>query len=158
ADWLEEHGGEREEARARLIRVQCQRARLAEDDPAQPALEAEEEQLLDRWERKFLKEGPSWAKLPKFRRGIVAEAAGTGPDWARSAGALRQAAPLESAFIHPISAEDEAGVAGSPHLAGLEWVALRALGEAGARALAASPHVEGLRGLRLLWGHIGAGG
>lgn len=47
ADWLTDHGDDLGRARAELIRVQCQLARLAPDDPGRAALSERETALLD---------------------------------------------------------------------------------------------------------------
>ena len=46
ADWLDDHGGIAEQARAEFIRVQCELDRLPEDDPRWAALQKRERQLL----------------------------------------------------------------------------------------------------------------
>jgi uncharacterized protein (TIGR02996 family) len=58
ADWLTDHGNPE---RGELIRVQIERARIDEDDPAQDEVERREKQLLNRH--------PEWlAALPKWAR------------------------------------------------------------------------------------------
>jgi uncharacterized protein (TIGR02996 family) len=52
ADWLEENG---DPARAEFIRVQCQLARLPEDDPRRPALQKRERALLARHRKEWFK-------------------------------------------------------------------------------------------------------
>jgi uncharacterized protein (TIGR02996 family) len=46
ADWLEDHGNEHAAARAAFIRVQCEAAKLAHDDPRLPDLRRREDELL----------------------------------------------------------------------------------------------------------------
>jgi type IV pilus assembly protein PilB len=72
ADWLEEHG---DPDRADFIRVQCLLAKLPEEDPTRPELEAHEQRLLeahaDAWLGPLRHVATRWA----FRRGFLAEAA-----------------------------------------------------------------------------------
>ncbi len=48
ADWLEEHGDEHDSARAALVRLQCERARLDADDPRGADLLREEAKLWNK--------------------------------------------------------------------------------------------------------------
>src|SRR5438309_11483 len=76
ADWLEEHGqGER----AEFIRVQCNLARLPDDDPRRATLQVREQKLLKEHEGEWT--GPLLGLLSgmvtkwRFRRGFVDELA-----------------------------------------------------------------------------------
>jgi uncharacterized protein (TIGR02996 family) len=62
ADWLEEHGSEADVARAALVRLQCERARLREGDPRADDLREQENTLWDRYEDAWL--GPLLAVCP----------------------------------------------------------------------------------------------
>ena len=65
ADWLEEQG----DPRGAFIRVQCQLARMAEDDPRRPALEVEETPLRARMRQDLRADKPpAWAKIPTWAR------------------------------------------------------------------------------------------
>jgi uncharacterized protein (TIGR02996 family) len=70
SDWLEEQGGADNEARAEVIRVQIDLARLPGSDPRFDGLERRETELLQGWQKKW------WAALPKgcrkghFHRGF----------------------------------------------------------------------------------------
>jgi uncharacterized protein (TIGR02996 family) len=67
ADWLTDHGNPE---RGEIIRVQIERARLDEDDPAQDELERREKQLLNR-HPEWLADLPKWARVGTvFRRGF----------------------------------------------------------------------------------------
>src|SRR5262249_47228372 len=57
ADWLEEHG---QADRADFIRVQCELAKLAENDPRQPLLERRSQELLEEHAQEWLKPLPEW--------------------------------------------------------------------------------------------------
>jgi uncharacterized protein (TIGR02996 family) len=91
ADWLTDHG---EPDRGELIRVQCQLARLGENDPGRAALR--------KYERRLLKaHGASWAEPLRglvsefeFRRGfveavVVLSASGERWSWRRSGRCVR---------------------------------------------------------------------
>jgi uncharacterized protein (TIGR02996 family) len=71
ADWLEEHGDEKGLARAELIRVQCELAKLPEGEPRREKLAKRERALLKkygkRWAGPLGKVTEKWA----FRRGFV---------------------------------------------------------------------------------------
>ena len=70
ADWLEEHGGESETARAELVRTQVELARLDGDDPRYDGLEARATELLSTWEKRWWKAMPAGAKRGRFSRGF----------------------------------------------------------------------------------------
>src|SRR5262249_54384240 len=54
ADWLEERGDERDAARARYLRLTCQRRNLADDDPRRGAINAEIDQVRKQHEDAWL--------------------------------------------------------------------------------------------------------
>src|SRR5262245_8775489 len=68
ADWLEDHG---DPARAEFIRVQCELARIEEDDDRRIELKRREGQLLkehsDRWTAGLEEVADSW----RFDRGLI---------------------------------------------------------------------------------------
>src|SRR5262245_23639561 len=72
ADWLME----RDNPRGEFIRVQCELAKLDDEDPRRPALEARERELLDAHEARWLAELPSFKPIRwgPFDRGFVARA------------------------------------------------------------------------------------
>jgi uncharacterized protein (TIGR02996 family) len=64
ADWLDDQGGPDNEARAELIRVQCQLDQLPGNDPRFDSLQEREAELRQTWGKKW------WAAMPKgCRRG-----------------------------------------------------------------------------------------
>src|SRR5262245_38198203 len=71
ADWLDDHGGEEEAARAELIRVQVALAGRGEDDPAWPALLVREREILDRWQQRWCAELGQAPASCRFARGFV---------------------------------------------------------------------------------------
>src|SRR4051812_17528646 len=73
ADWLEEHGGEADRARAEFIRVQIERARLPDEDPRAEALRLREKSLLEAGQDAWTTDLPDWARPgAEFRRGFAA--------------------------------------------------------------------------------------
>lgn len=72
ADWLEESGDEIKVARADLIRVQCELAKLGEWDPRAAALEARETTLLHQFRRAWFPQRRTQARrsLTRFVRGF----------------------------------------------------------------------------------------
>jgi uncharacterized protein (TIGR02996 family) len=70
ADWLEEEG---DQARAEFIRVQCELARLGEDDPSRSAVQKRERQLLRAHRAAWVAEKPALAgRHVEFVRGFLA--------------------------------------------------------------------------------------
>src|SRR5262245_17563825 len=77
ADWLADNG---DPDRGDFIRVQCELARLAEDDPGRPALQEREGNLLGHHAHRWWGEVPEWARRltvlgpdRAFRRGFFWE-------------------------------------------------------------------------------------
>jgi uncharacterized protein (TIGR02996 family) len=68
ADWLDENN---DPARAEFIRVQCELAKLPEDDPRRSGLEDREHELLEEHEPAWLGESGRWLRAWEFRRGFV---------------------------------------------------------------------------------------
>src|SRR5262245_54908031 len=98
ADWLEEHG---DPERGELIRVQCELARLAKDDPRRDQLVRRERVLLGRNRERWLAGLPAWARRERcrFRRGFPADITTTGRKLSDDAAALWVAAPLEEVHV-----------------------------------------------------------
>jgi uncharacterized protein (TIGR02996 family) len=185
ADWLEEHG---DDARAELIRVQIERARLPEWDARQVRLRLRESELIERhgkkWKRELPKiKGMGWGE---FRRGFVATATFSKFSALQaSAGACWAAAPIEAVTVRwprqtdhvesiaPIAGLRELSInarvvdyreverlAEAPLLSTLRALNLRScnLGVAGLGRLVASPHLGELRALRAPFNSVGNGG
>jgi uncharacterized protein (TIGR02996 family) len=68
ADWLEEHG---QPERAEFIRVQCELARMEDNDPRRATMEAREAELLKAHERSWVPPD-KLALFFKWKRGFVA--------------------------------------------------------------------------------------
>jgi uncharacterized protein (TIGR02996 family) len=172
ADWLAENG---KEDRAEFIRVQCERARLPGWDSAQVRLRLREQELLERHGEEWLAELPAskGVRWEGFRRGIVAEVSFASFETMRqSAADVRAVAPVEAVAVHwprkgeardgpPIAELREltltgrpwdkeiARLAKSPQLSTVRTLNLLGLSADDLRRLLASPHLAGLRVLRL---------
>jgi uncharacterized protein (TIGR02996 family) len=182
SDWLEENG---QTERAEFIRVQIERTRLPAWDAAQVRLRLREQELLKQHGESWLAELPTikGAKWEGFRRGIVAEVSFYSFEAMRfSAHVCRAAAPVEAVTVHwprrkegklavgPIAElreltltgrpfEDEiARLADSPQLSTLRALTVLGLAPADLSRLVASPHLAGLRVLRLVSNGLGAAG
>jgi len=180
ADWLEENG---QPERAEFIRVQIDRAHLPAWDAAQVRLRLREEALLNLHGEEWLAEFPviEGARWEGFRRGIVAEVSFASFEAMRkSAHACRAVAPVEAVTVRwprrreavqggdPIAElrelsltgrptrEEEVGwLADSPQFSTLRVLTARGLWVEGLRRLTASPHLGGLRALRLPSNNLG---
>jgi uncharacterized protein (TIGR02996 family) len=182
ADWLAEHG---RDDRAEFIRVQLGRARLPAWDPAQVRLRLREQELLKAHGEGWLAELPAikGVRWEGFRRGIVAEVSFASFEAMRAnAPAARAAAPVEAATVRwprrkeakkavrPIAELRELTLTGTPDYEAFEWVAespqlstlrvltARGLWGASLERLVASPHLAGLRALRLPSNNLGNAG
>jgi uncharacterized protein (TIGR02996 family) len=182
ADWLTENG---QDDRAEFIRVQIARARRPWWDAAQVRLRLREEELLKRHGEAWLAELPAipGAKWEGFRRGVVAEVSfATFEAMRQSAHACRAVAPVEAVTVPwprkrepkkevtPIAELRELTLTGRPFEDEIDWLAaspqlstLRALIVLGLSAedlsrLVPSPHLAGLRVLRLESSGLGTAG
>ena len=183
ADWLQENG---QDERAEFIRVQVERARLPAWDAAQVRLRLREAELLKRHGEAWLAELPvvEGARWEGFRRGIVAEVSFASFEAMRaSAHACRAVAPVEAVTVHwprrreanratepiaelrelsltgrPTSVEEVGWLADSPQLSTLRSLTARGLWEEGLRRLVASPHLAGLKSLRMPTSNLGNAG
>lgn len=182
ADWLEEQG---DSDRAEFIRVQVERASLPTWDAAQVRLRLREQELLKRHGEEWLGELPAikGARWEGFRRGIVAEVSFASFEAMRTnAHACRAVAPVEAVTVHwprrkeakqaapPIAELRELTLTGRPFEDEIAWLAdspqlstLRVLTALGLSAedlsrLVASPHLTGLRTLRLVSNGLGSVG
>jgi uncharacterized protein (TIGR02996 family) len=167
ADWLEDHGqGER----AEFIRLQIERARLDADDLRVPALRKREEELLAGHKSAWLGPVEQIAALfhVAFHRGFVGYVGVyVGKLFAR-ADELFGLAPIEHLAVFGVRREHAASLAALPHLARLSWLEVHAPGRGGdrvarpeewlGRALASSPHLANLEGLRVDRYNLGAEG
>src|SRR5262245_34901242 len=93
ADWLDEHG---EAARAELIRVQCELARLAEGDPPAEGLRNREQSLLRKHERVWRNTLPDWTAQARFERGFLGRVEATPAELERDGDALWWREPVSA--------------------------------------------------------------
>src|SRR4051794_12655583 len=183
ADWLVENG---QDERAEFIRVQVERARRPAWDAAQVRLRLREQELLERHGEEWLAELPAieGAKWEGVRRGIVAEVSFASFEAMRAnAHACRAVAPVEAVTVRwprrgdagqagpPIAelrelsltgrpgGEGEVGwLADSPQLSTLRSLTARGLWADALGRLVASPHLTGLKALRLPSNNLGNAG
>jgi uncharacterized protein (TIGR02996 family) len=161
ADWLEDHG---DSSRAEFIRVQIALAQLPPEDSGRPALEERERRLLsahrDEWLPQPLRDAGG---EPSFRRGFVDHLRIDAPVFLARADALFQWPLLRSVAFGAL--QDVTALADSPHLARLAELDVRGFDSkypvyifvqpGDALRFFASPHLRGLRALRL--GYCGCG-
>jgi uncharacterized protein (TIGR02996 family) len=182
ADWLMENG---QDDRAEFIRVQVRLARLPAWDGERLRLRLREQQLLEAHGEEWLAEMPKikGVRWEAFRRGIVAGVWFDSFEVMRSkAAACRAVAPVEAVTVHwprrkeskkadhPIAELRELTLTGRPFDKEIDWLAdspqlstLRVLSVLGLdrgdlSRLAASPHLTGLRVLRLVSNGLGTAG
>jgi uncharacterized protein (TIGR02996 family) len=156
ADWLEDHG---DTDRAEFIRLQCELARLGEDDPARDHLEPRERVLLEQHSVKWLASFPGFArKGAVFRRGFVEKITVKAAGFVKKAKVLFPAAPIRSAELTygynfsdaPLPDPALAACADLSRLTALRIGGYQGrIGDEGVRTLVNSPHLSGLKRLDL---------
>jgi uncharacterized protein (TIGR02996 family) len=120
ADWLDEHG---ERERAEFIRVQCELARLPDDDKRAKDLRQRSQELQAEHEADWLGEWSGRLVRWTFRRGFLDEVVVTpGPFLAHGGELFRDHAARGVAFVGadgtPVAEDVVPELAGSPHLPG----------------------------------------
>jgi len=175
ADWLEERG----DPRGEFIRVQCQLARLPDNDSARPAFVQREHDLLAAHEEQWVAPlrpllfdqplptdefcPPLMERAWQFRRGFVERVALRVSAFLERADEVFRLAPVRGVWFafdqaegEDVTGKDHAKLAGSPFLARLETLDLSGHtfdGDvAGTHALLTSPHLADLRHLYLRYG------
>ena len=156
ADWLEEHG---EPERAEFIRMRCELAALRGSDLGRGGLSARAEELLaahrEEWLGPFAAVGEPWLSP----RGLVEHLDFAHlPAFLERARELMAREPIHSLdFQWIVGPEGARALAGSPYLAGLRTLFLpcNRLGPSGTRALVESPHLAALEVLGLGLNGIG---
>jgi uncharacterized protein (TIGR02996 family) len=166
ADWVEQHGqDDAERARGHFIRLQCRRARLDPGDPLHEDLEAQERALRRAYMAAWLGGWQPWITRPDnealwFRRGLLQPWV-KGLQWLELEAVPRGTATwawVDGLVILDLGcAGDVERLAASPVLRGMtslefgpdSWGGNSEFGDAGARALASSPHLTRLRSLEL---------
>jgi uncharacterized protein (TIGR02996 family) len=156
ADWLDDHG----DARGTFIRLQCEIARLPEDDPRRAALMAQamplEEQIRKSLRQKVRPEWarriPAWVLKEKhnFERGFLAGLTTTPGRFLQGAEALVRAVPLQHLKLNYLR-EFLPKLLALPEIERLRTLDLSWswMGNPGAAALAGASRLRGLRALTL---------
>jgi uncharacterized protein (TIGR02996 family) len=166
ADWLDEQG---QSARAEFIRVQVALAKTDEEDPKSDVLARRARDSWVEHSSEWLEELPAWArKKAVYRRGFAEHITARAGSFVKGAKALFAAAPVRHAhLVYAIgSATDvpDEDLAACPYLAGLTGLKVGGfpdsgrIGDGGARTLAGSPHLAGLRSLDLSANNLTAAG
>jgi uncharacterized protein (TIGR02996 family) len=152
ADWLEEHG----DPRGEFIRVQCELARLPQNDPKKDELWKRERRLLQMHEREWLRELRGMLKGWRFQRGFVDDVSMGVKQFLANAEVLFRKAPVQHLRLHGADRSLPA-FAASPRLVNLASLEMnwKRIGNVGAAALFASPHFTRLRTLELSFNQIG---
>lgn len=148
ADWLEENG---QSLRGEFIRVQCALARIAGDDPARFGLAQREHELLSKHGSALEIDLPAVVRdhfQCDMHRGFIEEVRTTATYFLKGAGGLLRRTPLRVAELRYVDAAQLAAFSGLARLSGLSLSNLYA---AGLETLAASPHLTGLKELRVYW-------
>jgi uncharacterized protein (TIGR02996 family) len=159
ADYLEENGNA---DRAEFIRVQCELAKLGEDDERRFDLEAREQELLQAFGKKWLAPSRAWASVGwEYRRGFVEHITLTSSRLAKYADELFRRAPVREVTLRGLPAA-LTELVNCPQLAricALDVVSgLNYLREAYCAELASSPYLKNLRTLRFNRTRTGVGG
>jgi uncharacterized protein (TIGR02996 family) len=94
ADWLEEHGGAADQARAEFIRAQCALASLPRHDPSRRGLRAREQALLREHEAEWAAPVSDLVSRWRFRRGFIEEVTITASQLLRRGADLFRLAPV----------------------------------------------------------------
>jgi uncharacterized protein (TIGR02996 family) len=166
ADWLTDRGRPDDEARARLIRVQCQLAGLKEGDPARRWLDLRATQVLHLFESRWLPEDWRSPSLGAWERGFFRVQSRLWPfriraeEWFRYPAVLEAQVSIRGAGDGGLLAIDEEHVcflATTPLLARVTELSVRGRphpdlprrGDDIARAVAGSTHARRLRRLEL---------
>jgi uncharacterized protein (TIGR02996 family) len=162
ADWLDEHGGPGHAARAELIRVQIELARLLLDHHRRPALAARERALLVAHQAGWRRELPSlsgiiWGGL---ERGFVAAVWASLPALREHQAAVLAAAPVERLWLGSSvgsAARELAALECLPRVTSLD-LHDSVIGPHGLDVLLASTRLTRLRALYLANNNLGVRG
>lgn len=161
ADWLEENG---DTERAEFIRIQCELARLGEDDPRFRRLTARGKELEDEHRVEWQSDLPQFEEIfwGGFHRGFVAAVRVESVEtFAEHADAIFAAAPIRELRFHRVFANEAKRIAMTRQLARVQVLDLEdgnMIGNQGAQALANSPYISGLTVLKLRGNAIGPSG
>jgi uncharacterized protein (TIGR02996 family) len=159
ADWLEDHG---RPERAEFIRLQCELARLDEDDERRDELERRERELLDEWGQEWLGPLRKWASATEFRRGFVEVATFGVRRFLDHAEEIFCHSPLQEVKLLRLNHTRDGAelLARCPQMARLRGLDLAGsgAGDARVRTLLASEHLANLTSLNLSEAGLGIQG
>ncbi len=152
ADWLDEREIEESSARAELIRVQCQLAKMMEEDDHWRELKRRERALLDEWELVWVQPLRKHFTRMEFRRGFVERITLKASRFLRQEKNLFQVAPISHLTLTNLRSLSEA-VAQCAGLARLRSLDINEYTrDAELRALLKSPHLSNLTTLMIYSG------
>jgi uncharacterized protein (TIGR02996 family) len=149
ADWLDEQG---QSERAEFIRVQCQLARMAEEDPRRQALEERAEELFAEHKDEWTAELPDFVERCEFRRGFLTRVIAPAAKFLKHPHALDHLPFVSDAWFWGVTPRLAPTLLDLPFLARLTSLDLSGnqYGDTRAQAVAASPRVANLTALRLV--------
>jgi uncharacterized protein (TIGR02996 family) len=159
ADWLDDHG---DPDRAEFVRVQVERARVAENDTRRAGLEARERALRERHEAGWMGPVHELTEASAFHRGLLHVEIRPRELFSRAVSAWlsgESSAWAERLTVYQLTAKGAGRLAGLPFLANLTALSVSgSLGPEGTRSLLGSPHLTQLRELDLGSAGVGAAG
>jgi len=153
ADWLEEHG----DPRGEFIRVQCELARLPEDDPHYSALKDREDALFEKHRQALSGPLAPWVIDVRFERGLPELIVLKTAEWLKHSEEILRLAPIRQLMLKECWGRMK-DLAACPQLlqtTGL-WLPFNDLDSVDAATLAASPNLHRLRLLNLSHNRIAA--
>jgi uncharacterized protein (TIGR02996 family) len=150
ADWLEEHGGAAEAARAAFIRAQCRLAQMPLQNPARPALEDECSTLLAQHGQEWAAPVRDIAERWEYCRGFIERIETGDGKFGSHAEALMKQLPLRAVALRLRDGNSQA-LADCLQLERLETLEIRDqhLRDNTLQPLLASPHLKRLTALNL---------
>jgi uncharacterized protein (TIGR02996 family) len=146
ADWLDEHC----DPRGEFIRVQFRLEKPGEDSECLFELERRERELLDEFEPQWTGELAGMVDMWVFRRGFVEEVGTTAERFLAHSRDIFCMAPVRELHLNELADRLE-DVVRSPHWGRARFLDISGnrIGNAGARLLAESSQLAGIRGLNL---------
>jgi uncharacterized protein (TIGR02996 family) len=165
ADWLEEQGDADSVARAEFIRVQCALADGELPPQRRADLMRRENQILDEWDRAWVRPIRRLVRNWEFHRGFIDEVAMFADSFLKHADRLFRCAPIQRLDLWPrlgqlLSIGAMAALADNEHLRRLRCLDLseHQLESRDVRALVVSEHLTNLIELNLSHNRIGDSG
>jgi uncharacterized protein (TIGR02996 family) len=157
ADWLDEHG---EHDRAEYIRLECQSARLEDDDPQRAIVDKRSAALLRKHLQKWELEAPLWARKGlSFKRGFIDHIVTSAASWIKRADKLLAGVPITSVRFENVR-DRFSELLAVPSLAQIRRLTFswNSLSDSQVAALAAVRTLSGLRALELFLSRVSDAG